>query len=462
MKAINQFIQFLVPDIQEKPAKEARKFRVLIWLILFIMGFTVPLDMVIMLLHPEYKTFGSLWIVAGFIIWAFHLKKTGNILASINFVCATYVYIVANYALDNGGIYSDNMVWLIAAPILAFFIGNIWSGVFWSLALLGITYYFYYIEVLAGRPQAFAMFSPDYYMLSYASFYSLMLAIVAIFINNERSLVKEIEYKNVELELQQDIMRNQHAAIKETEEKLKKTNKELEQFAYTASHDLKEPLRMVKSYVQLLQRAEQHHLSKESELYMQHITDGVARMQRLLDDLLEYSRLGNTPMKKMQVELQDIMLGVVHNLMVPMQEKSGVIITGELPQIIGNPTEMIRLFQNLISNALKFAKPGESPVVEVSAWEHSDYFLFSIKDNGVGIAKEHHQRVFEVFHRLSNTEKVEGTGIGLASVRKIVNNNGGEIWVESELGIGTTFFFTYPKHGVVKELDNSRNGTAVA
>ena len=243
--------------------------------------------------------------------------------------------------------------------------------------------------------------------------------------------------------------------IKKTEEELAlknaelqhyiETNLQLESFAYIASHDLKEPLRMIFSFTQLLNRRLKPHFDEDSIEYMNFVLDGVRRMQNLLDDLLKFSTIGRKETDKELTDLNDTIYNVIQNVQHTIQEKSAEIYIEPLPSLKVFPMQMVQLFQNLISNALKFIPNDRIPIIEIKIKDKKEYYEFSVSDNGIGIEKQYLEKIFLVFKRLHGKEAYEGTGIGLATCKKIIDNIGGRIWVESDYGKGATFFFTIPK-----------------
>lgn len=240
-----------------------------------------------------------------------------------------------------------------------------------------------------------------------------------------------------------DLLHSEVAQRKAIEQELLASNSELEQFAYVASHDLKEPLRTIGSFTQLLKRRLEHHFDKDSKIYYHYIVSGVKRMSNLLDDLLALSKLNK------EYEIEVINLNETLNLNIlslnnTLEKNQGKIINEPLPVLHANKAQMSQLFQNLISNGLKFRRE-EAPVIEIKCEQKEDHYLFSIKDNGIGIKKEHSDKIFVIFQRLDKKAKFEGTGIGLAICKKIVQNHGGNIWIESTPGQGSTFFFTISK-----------------
>ena len=237
-------------------------------------------------------------------------------------------------------------------------------------------------------------------------------------------------------------------ALKQAEEKLKKTmddlkrsNRELEQFAYVSSHDLQEPLRMISSFTQLLERRYKNKLDNDADEYIDFIVEGAQRMKYLIDDLLTFSRL-NTQSKEFEnVDLETILDIVLSNLTVFIKENNALITHDPLPTVTADESQMMQVFQNLIANAIKFhgSKP---PEIHIFAQKKNREWKFAVTDNGIGIDPEYKKQIFEVFKRLHTREEYPGSGIGLSVTQKIINMHGGNIWVESELGKGSTFYFT--------------------
>lgn len=231
--------------------------------------------------------------------------------------------------------------------------------------------------------------------------------------------------------------------LKQLAEKLSISNKELEQFAYVASHDLQEPLRMVASYIQLLQKRYKKKLDADADEFIDYAVDGVVRMKTLINDLLIYSRVNTQELPLEPVDCNKVIETVKHSLNASIKESGANIISETLPTIYANTLQLTQLFQNLISNAIKF-KRDIPPVVEITSKKTSDEWLFSVSDNGIGIEPEYADKIFIIFQRLHNYNEYPGTGIGLAICKKIVEKLGGHIWLESEPGKGSTFNFTIP------------------
>lgn len=239
--------------------------------------------------------------------------------------------------------------------------------------------------------------------------------------------------------------RQAQAALAERAGQLARSNRELEHFAYVASHDLQEPLRIVASYAQLLKRRYAQRLDADADEFIHFIVDGANRMQQLTLDLLAYSRVETGGEDFRAADCEVVFAGAVENLRAAVDESNATILHDALPTVHADPTQLAQLFQNLIGNALKF-RNAEPPHVHVFADRGPSEWTFRIQDNGIGIERQHQERIFRMFQRLHPREKFPGTGIGLSLCQRIVERHGGKIWVESEPGRGSTFCFTLPIH----------------
>ena len=224
---------------------------------------------------------------------------------------------------------------------------------------------------------------------------------------------------------------------------LERSNSELEQFAYVASHDLQEPLRMVSSYTQLLARRYKGKLDADADEFINFAVDGANRMQRLIQDLLEYSRVGTRGKPFKPTDCAVVYDRALVNLHIAVEDSSAVVTHNNLPTVMVDSSQLVQLFQNLIGNAIKFHGKG-APRIHVSAEQKDNDWVFSVSDNGIGIDPQYADRIFVIFQRLHKNTEYSGSGIGLAICKKIVERHGGRIWMESELGKGTTFYFTIP------------------
>lgn len=234
-------------------------------------------------------------------------------------------------------------------------------------------------------------------------------------------------------------------------DELHRSNQELEQFAYVASHDLQEPLRKIKSYLQLIERRYADQLDDDGKEFITYAVDGATRMRALISDLLAYSRVQRNQGQLASIDLNAVVTNVLDTLELKIAKSKATVNYQHLPIIDGNQQQMTQLFQNLLSNALKFRR-DVPPVIAVNCEAVGDMWMFCVRDNGIGIDPEQTDRIFTIFQRLHQREAYPGTGIGLAICKRVVENHGGQIWVESQLGIGSTFYFTLP----MRQEDNEQ------
>ncbi|RIH88070.1 Phytochrome-like protein cph1 [Calidithermus terrae] len=234
------------------------------------------------------------------------------------------------------------------------------------------------------------------------------------------------------------------AELRERTAELERSNRELEQFAYVASHDLQEPLRMVSSYTQLLARRYRGQLDEKADQYIDFAVDGANRMQKLIQDLLSYSRVGTKGREPQPTDAGEVMQEVLRDLEVALRESGARLEVGELPRLQADRSQLAQVFQNLLVNALKFRRPGVTPYIRVCAQPEGAMWKFSVSDNGIGVEPQYHERIFVIFQRLHSKEEYPGTGIGLAICKKIVERHGGRMWLESSPETGSTFYFTWP------------------
>jgi light-regulated signal transduction histidine kinase (bacteriophytochrome) len=263
-------------------------------------------------------------------------------------------------------------------------------------------------------------------------------------------LERRVEERTGELSIINDQLKAEIEVRKLTEEELKKlsnelarSNADLKEFAYVASHDLKKPLQSIEGFAKLLARRCRGKLDAKADELVEYIGSGVQRMQELIKDLLEYSQIGAKEKKFKPTDCSGVIEKAVGNLKAVIEESNAVMTYDELPTIMSDMSQMISLFQNLIDNAIKF-RGKEAPRIHISAERKGDEWVFSIRDNGIGIDPKDSERIFGMFQRLYGSTDYPGTGIGLAICKRIIEGHGGQIWVESEIGKSSTFYFTVP------------------
>jgi light-regulated signal transduction histidine kinase (bacteriophytochrome) len=245
-----------------------------------------------------------------------------------------------------------------------------------------------------------------------------------------------------ERKLSQIQLNELHQNLQETAHHLAVSNAELEQFAYVASHDLQEPLRMVTGFLTQLEKKYSDIIDEKGKQYIYYAVDGAKRMRQIILDLLQFSRVGRFEGKAEEVDTNKVVKDILSLYKKQIEKTKAIIDFDKLPVVHTFKSPFTQVIQNLVSNALKYQKPGQQPVIKIAAEELTSHWQFSIQDNGIGIAPDSYERIFVIFQRLHHKDEYSGTGIGLAIVKKIVEGMGGGIWVESNKGEGSTFFFT--------------------
>jgi len=346
--------------------------------------------------------------------------------------------------------------WCYIYPILAFFTVGLKEGTIWVSIFYGILAFFILNFDLEGITlfqiqELRTRFLVSLFVVSTLSFfleYGFRRSQQRL-LHHQRDLKEsENRYRQAyeQLTIQMQERKQAEEALKDKTEELARSNRDLEQFAYVASHDLQEPLRMVTSYVQLLARRYKGKLDSDADEFIGFAEGGAIRMWKLINALLTYSRVGMQAKQLKSTDCETILIQSLNNLKVAIEENGAVVTHDPLPTVMADNSQLVQLFQNLIGNAIKFRR-NEPSRVHVSASRNGDGWIFSVRDNGIGIAPEYAERIFIIFQRLHSREEYAGTGIGLAISQKIVERHGGRIWVESQAGKGATFYFTLPKEG---------------
>ncbi len=419
------------------------KANALIWLhlIMVVFGGVSKVVEIILEVHNDVDlTF--MIILATLLLFLF--KYLGNFTLSGNLIAALIALILFPSVVVSGGLLSDNFLWCILIPLVALLFGDFRSGLLWLFILILFAVWLLQTGTYVSDHPFFKKYTPLYFFISYCSFFLTIFFVVNIFRSEQSNLVASLSEKNQLLEQHKIAISQKSQDLEAAKNQLESSNRELEQFAYVASHDLKEPLRMISMYTQMIQRRLKGQLEGDTLEFMGYVVDGVKRMQQMLEDLLNYSRLGKN-LDLAKVDLNDTMFLVQQNLKLTLREKNGVITFETLPTIYAVSSEVTQLFQNLIGNSLKFCDKTRQPEIKIGVQMiDTDSFVLYIKDNGIGIPESSKERIFNLFERLHNRDEYQGTGIGLATCRKVMDNLGGEIWVESVENEGSTFFVKFP------------------
>ena len=444
MKKLWRLTDYFIPEkLQDLPFKFSKaRTLVLFHFFLVITGSIAALAQAVTSIENAYVSLPLLLISGSVSLIYFKLK--GNLWLGGNILSAILMFMLAPSVIYTGGLLSDNLVWLILVPLSALLFSDKKSGFFWLGKLLvftGVVYVLHQQNFISSQANS----DTTYFFVSYSFLFIFTFGTVFIFEMGQTMIIQRLREQKRLLKAQKQEITEKNDALEAIEIKLRLTNSELENFAFAASHDLKEPLRMIKMYTQLTQKRLLGHTDKNIPEYMFYVTDGVSRMQTLLDDLLQYSRLGKSKQDDKEVDLNTVLSSVMTNLKVTMSEQNVSVTANSLPSVWSNPTEMSQLFQNLMANAIKFRRKDVAPEIVINAKDQGSDFLFSLKDNGIGIKEEYQEKVFNIFEKLHTRVEYDGSGIGLATCKKIIQAMDGKIWLQSKEGVGTTFFFTIPK-----------------
>lgn len=310
-------------------------------------------------------------------------------------------------------------------------------------------------QILIGRSM-----TPLLWRTAEIGVFALLLGMASFFVLRVlplRALRRALDEKGKlieDLKQREGELARANQGFQQREADLSRSNEDLQQFAYVASHDLHEPLRVITSYTQLLAKRYKGKLDKDADEYIGFAVDGAKRMQGLIQDLLAYSRVGTKGKELAPTDCEAVLSTTLRSLALAISESGAQITHDPLPTVRGDPGQLGQLFQNLIDNAIKY-RNGKGPEVHVSCTRQASEWLFGVKDNGIGIDPQYADRVFIIFQRLHTRDEYEGTGIGLAVCKKIVERHGGKIWVDSEPGHGSTFYFTLPRHSGSAEADRA-------
>lgn len=390
------------------------------------------------------------------IVNLFLYRKTGsNIL--VGNLTAFYIFLLLlNASLQSGGIFSDDYTWMIIVPLAAFLIANINSGLVWTAIICGYGVYLFTIDKI--DPQQFMGKDGMHYLVANIGLFAATGAIVSIFQQQSAIYVKNLKHQRKLLQKQKIQISEQTNQLHLAKTALIKSNKELEQYAYATSHDLKQPLRTVNSFAQLIRKQFQSSNidTEKCNEYIEFILNGTQNMNSLINDLLEFAKLtatANVEFKTMS--LVSIIDSVLQNLHSQIEESDAIINrTSSFPTVDVVPVKINQLFQNIISNSLKFKREDVPLIINIGCVDLGNKYQIYIADNGIGIDEIMFDRIFEPFTRLNSEFEFNGSGIGLATCKRIVDLHNGKIWVDSKKGNGTTFYFTIKKN-------NNNNGTLI-
>ncbi len=393
-------------------------------------------------------------------------KKTGSIAIVGNALVLVVFLALASTSLQNGGIFSGDYQSLFLVPLMGFVLVGYRSGFVWLVVYLLFSFYLWSLVTNENeslfRQQTLSLNS-TYYFLGGIFITLFVGATVSIFHFQNKQLVKQLNIHRADLKESNALLAKQTSLLKAAQENLKRSNIELEEYANATSHDLKQPLRTISSFANLLQRhlTKQHLLDKRSEEFLNFILTGTANMERLVTDLLAFGKLKSSKNNSFELmSLDKVLDRVLVDIRNQVESNDVIIERAQLPSLKIIPVKFNQLLQNLISNAIKFKKKEEQLVLKIGAVEKEQHWQLSIADNGIGIEEQFLEKIFAPFKKLHSSAEYEGSGIGLATCKHIVELHKGKLWVQSKYGVGTIFYFTIPKD--LKEKETNKQLFALA
>lgn len=438
------------PNIAISDHKNATKAKVLVYILLFTLICSCCL-LVNAKLGLLNSTFPFESLIVGTIGLLVVFRFTDSLTITTNLFLATLASFLTITSLKAGGIYSLDNFLLYIIPLGAYVLSEVRSAAFW---LIVVNVWSYYLFTLAGSPEQIQLFRehtiqfpPAYYLIfcflsSIASFMFL-----SIFYYENQNLIKKLEANQAALELKNKAYAQQTKKLEKVQERLKFSNRELEQYAYVTSHDLKQPIRTINGFANLLKRdlEKKEVLDKENAEFLHLIIKSSNNMQRLVTDLLAYAKLSSGQENLFEkLPLDEVLDNVLTNLQNQIDSNEVNIERTPLPTLKVLPVKIHQVFQNIISNAIKFKKKQAPLTIKIRSQQKGAFWEFSIEDNGIGIEKKHQENIFTLFRKLHSEAEYAGSGIGLSTCQRIIDMHQGNIWVESEKGKGTKFIFTLP------------------
>ena len=436
--------KWLIESDQEVNPFEYRKKVMLInglLLILLLLVFEK-----IVLLFGFIPGYFPIWVLIVFNLLAlFVFKKTQSLDLTVNIFLSMCFVVLFNETIYSGGIYSLDLVFLLLMPMIAFAFASSKSGFFWFILLVFSLIFYFSLELFSNSSYRddILKYSPYYYLIGNLILSSIICGLFHIFTSTTDHFINKLVNQKKQIAEQAEELRMARQSVLDS-------NEELERYAYTTAHDLKQPLRAIRSFSELLyNEIKSVKYSEDSLIFLEFILNGSKDMENLITDLLQNAKMNNGMNSSYEkTNFKDIVEIVLNGLYAQISETGASVNIRELDiELNVIPSKIIQLFQNIISNALKYNSKDNCPVIYISCIERNKCWEFSVRDNGIGIPKSKQEFIFESFTRIEHDEdEYAGIGIGLNTCKKIVEQHKGEIWVESNLGEGSTFYFTISKN----------------
>jgi len=374
--------------------------------------------------------------------WTASNDIIGNLTVLIFFVA------IVTTTFKSGGIYSRDLAGIFLVMIISLSVSDVRYTAFWTMASLGFVSYMYVSAQDPGMLETYKLqidaFPVNYYLVTNVAFIILPTVFVFILASLNAKLIKNLRITNAELDRSNGKLFEETQKLSNTKLLLESSNQKLERYAYAASHDLKQPIRTISSFTQLLSMRLKKLGMDDGKIsdYIYHVESGAKRMDIQLEELLSYSKVNSNDKINLH-NVNDILNDVLQDLKSQLDSEQVKIDIDTMPDIMVRRSNMSQVFQNLISNAVKYKKPEVPLLVNITANDNKNEWIFCIKDNGIGIEKDKLEYIFDAFTQTHETNS--GLGIGLSTCKEIVENYNGQIWVESDMGIGSQFYFSFPK-----------------
>lgn len=408
---------------------------------LFLLA-VVTLSFILCTVFPIDSQFyhGPTFFVLGSVLYIF--KRTGSFNIACNIFSAGIFIFLGKDIIANGGIFAFGNAFLVAIPFIMFIFADKRYGQLWSVIICISIVYLYFMEVNNKLTNAefLELNRPNFELLAIFMFFLFILGLVFIVSRGQSIIIDELNDKRKSLEAKQQ-------ELEELKVELLTSNKELEIYAQVASHDLKQPLRTISSFGRLLKRELNGSLNDKANEYLGFIINESVDMNSMVSEMLNYSKMNSENGVNIEkIDTKKLLDNILLKLMNQIKSEDVKIVIDEVPDFIfGQKVRLSQLFQNLISNSIKFKKLGTPLKIKISGVEESDCWHFSVEDNGIGIDPTYHNKIFDMFRRLHTKESYNGSGIGLATCKKIAKLHKGDIWVNSAVGKGASFQFTISK-----------------
>ncbi len=438
------------PSIANSDHKNATKAKILVYILLFIIVInSINFAIVSLGIIPSDFPFQPFLLASIGVLVIFRFTNSIDITA--NLFLAVNFYFLADLTLQSGGIYSVDNFFLYFLPLIAYTFSRVRAAIFW---LIIVNIWSFYLYTLVGTPEGIQffraqtlIFPPPYYLVVSGLCTIISFCVLTIFYNENQKLIKKLEVNQEALRFKNEAYEKQANQLIRMQERLKNSNQELEQYAYVTSHDLKQPIRTINGFANLLKKdlEKKEVLDEENTQFLNLILKSSTNMLQMVTDLLAYAKLTAVKETSFQkLPLDTVLDNVLTNLKDQIDTNEVNIERTRLPMLEVVPVKINQVFQNIISNAIKFKKKAAPLTIKIHSSKKENHCELVIEDNGIGIEKKNQEKIFFPFKKLHNETEYAGSGIGLATCKRIIELHKGKIWVESEKNKGTRFIFTIP------------------